>query len=553
MEHMYGQLEKMVDALKAHPDAEPFLEPVSEDIAPDYKDVIVNPMDLETIEDKLIERKYSSKKEFIEDINLVLLNCLQYNGIYSEYVKTAIKFERTFIKAYKKYFPPTEACSHSERARQEELECISIMGTLDKRVKEIIADMAEAEEEQKRSGGAEIRSEQRTRAKWPRRKVEPGNSESPSTALMEASSSFNAGGQVFAVSSKNDQLTRYCQFVDENGLPADLTLIERALPLLKQMLHDFPKKVSTVMISLDKLDNLTLTRVELSKTSGPPRKAAPSTSSNAMQRTHAQTVPPVINQNFSPKTTVALPALSNKPALTFNRVIIPSIDNDKEALTLPQPGTSFNKIDNYSLPYNRSTANNAISSFQTNVCITDSCRLSYQKPVCSVAPQRQVPLAFSSPPVLRAMQQTPRVTTTSMVQQTQQHQRFIAVPPSTTPTIILAQGQPLLVVNQHPATTIPAVQQLNSLVGQSPLMSAPMIVHSTPSRPSATSTALHARPQQPTIGQQHQPTRLKLTPSALAALGRVLAQQKNQPGRIQISIRGDSNIEVPKDSQNAND
>lgn len=30
----------VVDYLKSHPDAQPFLQPVSEDIAPDYKEII---------------------------------------------------------------------------------------------------------------------------------------------------------------------------------------------------------------------------------------------------------------------------------------------------------------------------------------------------------------------------------------------------------------------------------------------------------------------------------------------------------------------------------
>lgn len=40
-------------------------------------------MDLETIEDKLLERDFKNKAEFIKAINLMLLNCLKYNGIYS--------------------------------------------------------------------------------------------------------------------------------------------------------------------------------------------------------------------------------------------------------------------------------------------------------------------------------------------------------------------------------------------------------------------------------------------------------------------------------------
>lgn len=40
-------------------------------------------MDLETIEDKLLDREFKCKADFIKSINLMLVNCLKYNGIYS--------------------------------------------------------------------------------------------------------------------------------------------------------------------------------------------------------------------------------------------------------------------------------------------------------------------------------------------------------------------------------------------------------------------------------------------------------------------------------------
>lgn len=38
-------------------------------------------MDLTLIDTKLIERDYRNKFDFIEDVNLMLLNCLTYNGL----------------------------------------------------------------------------------------------------------------------------------------------------------------------------------------------------------------------------------------------------------------------------------------------------------------------------------------------------------------------------------------------------------------------------------------------------------------------------------------
>uniref|UniRef100_A0A914VDY2 Bromo domain-containing protein n=1 Tax=Plectus sambesii TaxID=2011161 RepID=A0A914VDY2_9BILA len=83
LEMMYGQLEKVLDMVKDSPDSEPFLRPVSADVAPDYADIITKPMDLQTMESKLLEREYRNKFDFIEDMNNLLLNCLTYNGIDS--------------------------------------------------------------------------------------------------------------------------------------------------------------------------------------------------------------------------------------------------------------------------------------------------------------------------------------------------------------------------------------------------------------------------------------------------------------------------------------
>lgn len=40
-------------------------------------------MDLSTIEVKLLEREYKTMGELVDDFNLLLNNCLLYNGPYS--------------------------------------------------------------------------------------------------------------------------------------------------------------------------------------------------------------------------------------------------------------------------------------------------------------------------------------------------------------------------------------------------------------------------------------------------------------------------------------
>jgi hypothetical protein len=91
---MYAQLEKIWNMVKTSREAEPFILPVTDDIAPDYSQIIARPMDLSTMETKLLERDYRNKFEFIDDMNLIFLNCLAYNGLENGTLHT---YNRSFI------------------------------------------------------------------------------------------------------------------------------------------------------------------------------------------------------------------------------------------------------------------------------------------------------------------------------------------------------------------------------------------------------------------------------------------------------------------------
>jgi transcriptional activator SPT7 len=79
-EELYEASEKVLMELKAQTDyAQPFLQRVSKREAPDYFNVIKHPMDIGTMLKKLKQLGYKSKKEFVDDLNLIWANCLKYN------------------------------------------------------------------------------------------------------------------------------------------------------------------------------------------------------------------------------------------------------------------------------------------------------------------------------------------------------------------------------------------------------------------------------------------------------------------------------------------
>ncbi|KAJ3403020.1 hypothetical protein HDV05_008117, partial [Chytridiales sp. JEL 0842] len=74
-------LTSLLKSIQKHPSAWPFLSPVDPTLAmaPDYFDVIKNPMDFGTIEQKLCAGEYHTPEDFVADVRLVFDNCYTYN------------------------------------------------------------------------------------------------------------------------------------------------------------------------------------------------------------------------------------------------------------------------------------------------------------------------------------------------------------------------------------------------------------------------------------------------------------------------------------------
>lgn len=91
----------IIEKLKTHKSAWPFLKPVSREEVSDYYDVITNPIDLQTITKRVQEGKYSLVKMFEEDVLRMFANCKQYNDKESIYWLLAESLEK-FISPYLK-------------------------------------------------------------------------------------------------------------------------------------------------------------------------------------------------------------------------------------------------------------------------------------------------------------------------------------------------------------------------------------------------------------------------------------------------------------------
>ncbi|KUI70199.1 Histone acetyltransferase GCN5 [Cytospora mali] len=90
----YSQLLHLLNDMQNHQSAWPFLMPVNKDDVHDYYDVIKEPMDLSTMEQKLEMDQYTTPEDFTKDATLIFKNCRQYNSEGTPYTKSANKLEK---------------------------------------------------------------------------------------------------------------------------------------------------------------------------------------------------------------------------------------------------------------------------------------------------------------------------------------------------------------------------------------------------------------------------------------------------------------------------
>ncbi|CAH8589668.1 Histone acetyltransferase kat2b [Schistosoma haematobium] len=95
------KIRPILNALRSHILAGPFQKPVTVDEAPDYYDIIVFPIDLSTMWERLKSNYYVTKSLFIADMMRMFHNCRTYNQQDSYLYRSANTLERYFINKMK--------------------------------------------------------------------------------------------------------------------------------------------------------------------------------------------------------------------------------------------------------------------------------------------------------------------------------------------------------------------------------------------------------------------------------------------------------------------
>ncbi|KAI5189851.1 hypothetical protein NEMIN01_0714 [Nematocida minor] len=131
-ERIYLKMEKILSKLKAYtPFSVPFLSKVSKREAPEYYNLIKNPIDLGKIGKKLFLQEYSDVNDFLKDLDLIWENCFKFNSthgnIYAMYAqkmkeKSLVLLQDLFSEREIEIQEPQEEVDHfiqSEKQRKE--------------------------------------------------------------------------------------------------------------------------------------------------------------------------------------------------------------------------------------------------------------------------------------------------------------------------------------------------------------------------------------------------------------------------------------------------
>ncbi|RXN19266.1 bromodomain adjacent to zinc finger domain 1A isoform X1 [Labeo rohita] len=94
--HELSACELLTVDLVRHEDSWPFKKLVSRTQVPDYYDIIKKPIALSTIREKVNNCEYQTAAEYIEDVELMFSNCLEYNQRNTNEAKAGLRLQAFF-------------------------------------------------------------------------------------------------------------------------------------------------------------------------------------------------------------------------------------------------------------------------------------------------------------------------------------------------------------------------------------------------------------------------------------------------------------------------
>ncbi|XP_041710710.1 bromodomain adjacent to zinc finger domain protein 1A isoform X1 [Coregonus clupeaformis] len=94
--HELSACEQMTVELVRHEDSWPFMKLVSRTQVPDYFDIIKKPIALSTIREKVNNCEYKTAMEYVDDVELMFANCLQYNPQHTNEAKAGTRLQAFF-------------------------------------------------------------------------------------------------------------------------------------------------------------------------------------------------------------------------------------------------------------------------------------------------------------------------------------------------------------------------------------------------------------------------------------------------------------------------
>nr|CDS28243.1 transcription initiation factor TFIID subunit 1 [Hymenolepis microstoma] len=154
-------LQQVVDIMQNFPNSRAFHLPVDKRRYTDYYVKIANPMDLDTLRQRCKANRYKNREEFMKDAELILSNCIQYNGQASNLTSIA-----------------TNMLAAARNKLEEQRELLDVV---EKDILDHLEDL-----EGGKAGEGDVAGDPRpstSRSTWKRSKLEPSESYLPGDEL----------------------------------------------------------------------------------------------------------------------------------------------------------------------------------------------------------------------------------------------------------------------------------------------------------------------------------------------------------------------------------